>query len=68
MTNKKLFTATEAAKELNVSKLTFVRWLKDGRIPAFKIGFGTRKDWRIEADVIDGIKKMNMNGFKHDAR
>ncbi|MBV5330600.1 MAG: helix-turn-helix domain-containing protein [Chlorobium sp.] len=64
MSDKKLFTATEAAKELSVHKRTLVTWLKEGRIPAFKIGFRTRKDWRIEYDVIMNIKKTNTNGYK----
>jgi len=64
MSDKKLFTATEAARELNVSKVTLVRWLKDGNIPAFKVGFKTRKDWRIECEVIMNLKKTNANGYK----
>jgi excisionase family DNA binding protein len=59
MTTTNLMTATEAAKELRVTKLTFVRWLKDGKVPAFKVGFGIRAEWRIERDVVMAMKKHN---------
>lgn len=59
MSNKNLLTATEAAHELRISKLTLVRWLKSGKVPAFKVGFGIRAEWRIEYDVVMGLKKHN---------
>lgn len=52
-----MMTATEAARELRVTKLTLVRWLKAGKIPAFKVGFGIRAEWRIERKIIEDIKK-----------
>lgn len=48
------YRASEAAYMLNIKKLTLVRWIKKGKIPAFKVG--PRADWRIEREVIDNIR------------
>ena len=52
-----LYTTTEAANALKISKLTMLRYLQSGKIPAFKVGFGKRKDWRVEKRYIDEIRQ-----------
>lgn len=59
MNTTNLFTASAAARELGVTKVSIVRWIKAGKVPAFKVGFGIRAEWRIERDVVMGMKKHN---------
>lgn len=42
--NKKLLSVAEAAERLNVHKMTVIRAIKAGKIPAAKVG----RFWRIE--------------------
>lgn len=42
--NKKLMSVAEAAERLNVHKMTVIRAIKAGKLPAAKVG----RFWRIE--------------------
>ena len=54
-----ILSAAEAAGRLRVTKQTVVRWLKLGLIDGFKVGYGIRAEWRIEASVVEKMKKYN---------
>ncbi|WP_430755374.1 helix-turn-helix domain-containing protein [Mycolicibacterium septicum] len=45
-------TPTEAAERLNLHVETVRRMLRDGELPAAKVG---KRSWRIRAEVIDAI-------------
>lgn len=45
-------TVAEAAEILRLSDLTIRRFIKAGRIPAFKLGAGPRAGYRIPAEAI----------------
>lgn len=44
-----IITAKELALQLRVSRITISRWLKNGKIPSFRIG----KDYRIRKTDLD---------------
>jgi excisionase family DNA binding protein len=52
-----LCTRKEAAEALRVSKMWVLRRIKDGTLPAVKIG----RDWKIRADVIEGIQQNGLD-------
>lgn len=47
----KLLTTDEAAGELRVTVRTVYTWLKEGRLPARKVG----KKWLIDSDRIEEL-------------
>jgi excisionase family DNA binding protein len=47
----KLLRITEAAQRLNVSRATVHRWIRDGRIPAVRLG-GSGAPIRIPEDEL----------------
>ena len=49
-----LLTTTEAAKLLKVSPVTIARWLKQGRLPAYRVG---PRGVRIRRDDLAGLLK-----------
>ena len=51
----KLYTVTEVAEYMRVHRVTVLRWIKDGRIGAKKVG--KRGDYRIPVEEIDKILK-----------
>lgn len=59
MEQSKIYSAAEVADKLRVTKQTVVRWLKMGLIEGFKVGYGIRAEWRIEASVVEKMKKYN---------
>ena len=44
-------TVTELAEYLKVQRITIYRWVRKGKIPAFKIG----TDWRFDRDAIEKL-------------
>lgn len=46
---KRLLTIDEVAEFLHMNPMTVYSWVKDGKIPAFKIG----KVWRFRKSEID---------------
>ena len=48
--DKGLMTIREAAAYLRVHDMTVYRWIREGRIPAFKIGTWL---WRINRETLD---------------
>lgn len=47
----KLISITEAAKLLNVTRVTLFKWLKGGKVEAIKIG----RHWKIRQSEIENI-------------
>lgn len=54
---KEILTAREAAKHLRVSEVTLIRWLKKGKIPAFKL----EKSWRIREQDLSKFLNTRIN-------
>jgi excisionase family DNA binding protein len=48
MSTEQVYSAKQAAELLKVHKVTIVKWLKSGAIPAFKLGIGPRAEWRVK--------------------
>ena len=44
-----LLTVAEAAKQLKMNPQTIRRWIRNGQLPAIKLG---QKEWRISADKL----------------
>jgi PTS system nitrogen regulatory IIA component len=52
---ERLLTLDEVAEFLHINPMTLYAWVKDGRMPAFKIG----KVWRFrKAEIDDWLKKQ----------
>ena len=49
--NGALLSAQEVGKILRVSHNTVLRWLREGKIPALKLG----KTWRVRPEVLDAL-------------
>lgn len=69
----KYLTISEASKELTVTRQTISRWIKDGKLPAEKIG----RETLIEKQDLDIIRKAKVAetfddaillGFIHEIR
>ncbi|MDO8602558.1 MAG: helix-turn-helix domain-containing protein [Candidatus Omnitrophota bacterium] len=56
---KQVMTVKEIAEYLGVHPMTIYKYVKDGKIPAFKIG----TSWRIRRDSIK--KWMDENEYKN---
>lgn len=48
MTNNALLTVPEVAARLRINRATVVRWIKDGTLPAVRVG----RDYRVEEPVL----------------
>ena len=55
MMSAELLTIGEAALRLKVNPQTLRRWIRQGLVPAFKIG---RKEWRIREDDLERKDKI----------
>ncbi len=55
--SKQVMTVKDVASYLNVHPMTIYKYVKDGRIPAFKIG----DSWRIRKDSMQKWIKQNEN-------
>jgi len=53
MSNQAYFTAQELADQLRVNVMTIYRYVKAGKIKAYKIG----KEFRIDGDEFDSFLK-----------
>jgi len=51
MDETSFFTVDELAKHLRVHPITIRKYIKNGRINAFKVGYGKRSPWRIPKTV-----------------
>ena len=57
-----LLTAQEVAGYFRVSHATVLRWCKEGRIPAFRIG----RSWRIRRDKLEDLEEIEtLNADAH---
>lgn len=52
-----LMTVEEAARYLKISPEVIRRWLREKKLPGFKIG----KEWRIAREDIDTMLKEKQN-------
>jgi excisionase family DNA binding protein len=50
-TPRHVMTVTELAEYLKVQRITIYRWVRKGKIPAFKIG----TDWYFDGDAIEKL-------------
>ncbi len=50
-TPRYVMTVAEMAEYLKVRRITIYRWVRNGKIPAFKIG----TDWRFDRDAIEKL-------------
>jgi len=50
-TLRPVMTVAEIAEYLKVRRITIYRWVRKGKIPAFKIG----TDWRFDRDAIEKL-------------
>ena len=55
--SKQVMTVKDVASYLDVHPMTIYKYVKDGRIPAFKIG----NSWRIRKDSMQKWIKQNEN-------
>lgn len=63
---KDVYSPSQVADELNITRRTVYTWITEGKIPAFKIGV---KLWGVRAHVVDALKEGRdvwraENGFK----
>lgn len=56
----KLLTVNEIIEILKVSKLTIYRYIKAGKLPAYKVG----RDYRITQKDFTGFMQSNRKGAK----
>ena len=59
--DSELLTVAQTARYLQFSEKTIRRLIKDGRLPASKIG---NRTWRIRTSDIDEYIQANSNGKK----
>lgn len=50
--NESLLKLSEVEAELSLSRITLLRWIKSGKMPAVKIG----QQWRVRRRVVDALK------------
>ena len=55
---EKLLTINEIIEILKVSKLTIYRYIKAGKLPAYKVG----RDYRIKQSEFDNFLEKNKKG------
>ena len=51
MTDKELMTVAEVCDYLQIHRITFYRWAKQGKIPAVKVG----KSYRVVRSKLESI-------------
>ena len=57
---RKLYTTEQAADFFIVPTGTVLRWIKDGKLPAFKVG----KNWRISEEAMEEFLASGYKGCK----
>lgn len=56
MDSERLLSVAEVARRLDVSEETVRRWLREGRLPGYRLG-GGRSGWRIsESDLAEFLR------------
>lgn len=65
MNTKAFYTVKELANILGFSTRTIMRYIKSGRIHAFKPGMGKKSDWRINAIELQRIQDI---GFEENIK
>jgi excisionase family DNA binding protein len=63
---KDVYSPSQVAEELNITRRTVYSWITEGKIPAFKIGV---KLWGVRAHIVDALKegrdvRRAENGFQ----
>jgi excisionase family DNA binding protein len=53
----KIFTVKQVAESLQVPQITVTKWIREGKIKAFKVG----KEWRITETNFNEYMKNNSN-------
>jgi excisionase family DNA binding protein len=51
-----MYGRKEVEEVLGISRITFLRWAKNGMLPVVKIG----RDWKIRADVLEDIQQNGL--------
>lgn len=51
-----MYRRTEVQELLDISRITFLRWVNSGMLPAVKIG----REWKVRADVIEDIQQNGL--------
>jgi excisionase family DNA binding protein len=59
--DKEFYTVLEFADKLRIHAATVRNAIKKGRIQAFRVGLGSRSDFRIPATEINRICEMDMS-------
>jgi excisionase family DNA binding protein len=60
---QRLLTVQEVATYLAVNERTIYRLVKEGRMPAFRVG----GQWRFKLDLIDGwMRQEQADKYRHD--
>jgi excisionase family DNA binding protein len=52
---KTYLSVKEAAQALGVTQATVRNWAEEKRIPAVRIGMGSRRHYRIHRDALNGV-------------
>jgi len=60
MTEKEFYTVMEFSDKLRIHPNTVRTAIKQGRIQAFRVGMGSRSDFRIPVTEINRISEMDM--------
>jgi excisionase family DNA binding protein len=63
MKQQTTFTCTEAACLLGIHPLTLLRWQKEGRIAAFKVG----REWRFPRGAVYAFERGEQEPDAQDA-
>lgn len=56
-----LITPKEASEILKVKSRTISKWLKEGKLPGFKLGKGKRGEWRISRQALSMFLEERAN-------
>jgi len=60
----KLYTTEQAGKYLIVPTGTVLRWIKEGKLPAFKLG----NNWRISEEALEEFLASGYTGTKPEPK
>ncbi|HUZ77536.1 MAG TPA: helix-turn-helix domain-containing protein [Chloroflexota bacterium] len=61
MVNNELMTIKEVADFLRISTISAYSWVRDGRLPAIRIG----KEWRVRSRDLDEWLELRRIGKQH---
>lgn len=57
-----IYTPKEVADILRVSRYTVYKWIKEGKVPAFKLSRKGKGGLLIPADFLHSLFNQNLNG------